>query len=154
MTALKLPVICSLSTQLPKYASTRALNHLARFLCLATGVTFTVSGILKVLYSDEFATAVATYHFLPPPSGNLIVLLVAWVEVLCGLMLLLGLQTRVVGIILTVLLFAFVSTTALEISRGRIVDCGCFPMPGRSEKVGLTYFLRNISLSCLAFGCR
>src|SRR5436309_2653638 len=100
-----------LDTQLPKYASTRARNHFARFLCLVTGVTFTVSGILKVLYSDEFATAVATYHFLPPPSGNLIVLLLPWVEVICGLMVLLGLQTPIVGTILTLLLFAFVSAT-------------------------------------------
>jgi uncharacterized membrane protein YphA (DoxX/SURF4 family) len=102
------------------------------------------AGLAKVLAPNEAVRAAAAYRLLP----DVLVKPVAWglpfAEVALGVLLLLGIRTRVAAIVSLVLLALFVTAVASAWARGLQIDCGCFGGGGTSATSGWRTYLLEI----------
>ncbi len=112
---------------------------------LFLGVLFVYSASGKVLHPDKFAIAVRAYELLPVSMTNLFALVLAWAELVTGVLLILGIGTRKAAAAIVLLLVIFIVAIATTIVRGLVIDCGCFGNEGGS-KTGYLLIIRNLFL--------
>jgi uncharacterized membrane protein YphA (DoxX/SURF4 family) len=126
---------------------TAILTHKAFVLVLRVflGALFVYSSADKVLDPERFAIAARAYKLLPVSFTNLFALVLSWSEMLAGIMLLFGVQTRKAAAAVFLLLVMFTIAIATTIVRGLAIDCGCFSNEGGSQ-TGYLLILRNIFL--------
>jgi len=96
-----------------------------------------------------FAMAIDSYQILPVWATEMLGRALPWVELLLGLLLLVGWQARWVAAGASVLLAGFFGVMVVAYSRGLGIDCGCF---GIGEKLGPWTLSRDGLLVLLAFG--
>ena len=93
---------------------------------LVTGGVWIVAGALKLPDPAASVRAVRAYDLLPeaivPTVGHLLPVC----EVILGVCLVLGLMTRVSGVLSSLLFVAFIVGIASAWARGLQIDCGCF----------------------------
>src|SRR6266542_1897400 len=109
---------------------------------------FLVAGFAKLLWSDDFVLAVHNYDLLPAKASALVGRLLPPLEVACGTLLALGLGIRPISSGLGFLLLV-ACAVAINLARGREIDCGCF---GASIDRRLSWWtvLRNVGLAAAA----
>lgn len=90
------------------------------------GAVFIWSGIIKIVDPLLFAQDVSNYRIFPQSLAFLISLGLPWIEVLCGLLLVLGIWIRAASLLLSGLLAVFLILIVTTIVRGIDVACGCF----------------------------
>jgi uncharacterized membrane protein YphA (DoxX/SURF4 family) len=66
------------------------------------------------------------YRIVPGSLINLSALVMPWVELLCGLALILGVWVKPARWIITLLLVTFMIAIAVNLGRDNAIDCGCF----------------------------
>jgi putative oxidoreductase len=81
----------------------------------------------KVWEPAVFAQAMATYDLLPIWAVNPASVVMAWLELLIGLLLLLGIWTRAAATWAALLLAMFTGLMIWAGFTGAGFDCGCFP---------------------------
>jgi uncharacterized membrane protein YphA (DoxX/SURF4 family) len=113
------------------------------------GVIFVYSSADKVLEPDRFAIAIRGYQILPLGLTNLAALVIAWGELLSGIMLIFGVFTRKAAAAVLILLLVFTVAIVTTMVRGVVVDCGCFANEGGSQ-TGFHLVLRNLFLLATA----
>ena len=84
------------------------------------------AGATKVGKSLTSERAVQAYEIFPMELAGWIGLALPFVEIVLGVLLVLGLFTRPVAIISTLLMLAFIVGIAQAWARGLTIDCGCF----------------------------
>ncbi len=93
---------------------------------MVTGGVWIVAGALKFPDPAASVRAVRAYQLLPesivPTVGHVLPV----VEVVIGASLVVGLLTRPVAVVSTVLFAAFIVGIASAWARGLSIDCGCF----------------------------
>ncbi|MFA6511617.1 MAG: MauE/DoxX family redox-associated membrane protein [Patescibacteria group bacterium] len=98
------------------------------FLRLAIGGVFIFSAVGKLLEPrEEVLGAVRAFNLLPNPLDVWYATLLPWVELLAGMMMVLGLYRRYAAVALLLLLLSFF--IAIEHARGSddiLAACGCF----------------------------
>ncbi|MCG8604694.1 DoxX family membrane protein, partial [bacterium] len=113
---------------------------------LALGGIFLVSGIAKVADADSFAQTLRgldlLQSFLIPP----IVLFLPIVEIVFGLMLVVGFYIRRVSYAILGLLALFTTVILVQILKGNAIACNCFG-PIWDSQTDITALLRNFSLA-------
>jgi uncharacterized membrane protein YphA (DoxX/SURF4 family) len=93
---------------------------------LVLGVVFLVAGGSKVTDLAASGRAVAAYRILPFEAATVVGAALPMVELLIGLLLVVGLATRVAATVGTALLAVFIGGIASAWARGLSIDCGCF----------------------------
>jgi uncharacterized membrane protein YphA (DoxX/SURF4 family) len=93
---------------------------------LVLGGVFVVAGALKVDDPDASIRAVQAYRLLPTGVAEVVGYTLPAVEIGIGLLLLVGLMTRIAALAALVLLVAFVIGVSSAWARGLSIDCGCF----------------------------
>jgi len=109
------------------------------------GAMFVISSADKVLHPDRFAIAIRAYELLPVGLTNLFALVVAWSELVAGVMLVFGVLTRKAAAAILILLVMFTIAIITTMVRGLVVDCGCFSNEGGSQ-TGAMLVVRNLFL--------
>ncbi len=104
----------------------RVADGLGTVARLVLGGVFIVAGGLKVTTPEASAKATQAYQVLPHDLAAYVGYALPTVEVVLGLLLLLGLFTRTAAIITSVLLVVFIAGIAQAWARGLNIDCGCF----------------------------
>lgn len=93
---------------------------------VVTGGVWIVAGALKLPDPAASVRAVRAYDLLPeavvPTVGHLLPV----VEVVVGVLLVLGLLTRPAAVVSSLLFVAFIIGIASAWARGMSIDCGCF----------------------------
>jgi putative oxidoreductase len=116
----------------------------ARFLI---GGLFVYASVYKIGDPGEFSAAVRNYLLLPLAWSNLLALTLPWVELVAGMFLILGIQTRPSAVLTTAMLLAFFVAISYAYWTGLDIDCGCFGSPAESKgRVGMYYLLRDAAL--------
>jgi putative oxidoreductase len=123
-------------------------EYLALLLRVVIGVMFIVAAMSKFIYPAEFAENLAAYRIMPYWSINFIAVLMPWLEMICGLFLIIGLMTRSVSAMLTVFLFGFTVFVAINVLRGTPISCGCFDSVG--QEISWKKVFMDLSLMLLA----
>lgn len=104
---------------------------------LALGGVFIYASVTKIYAPDKFALAISNYRLLPHELIHLAAITVPWVEVVTGLLLILGVWPRANALILLGLTTVFLFMISSALARGLNIECGCFGTVG-GRKVGLT----------------
>jgi uncharacterized membrane protein YphA (DoxX/SURF4 family) len=80
----------------------------------------------KIVDPGAFARSIYFYHLVPGELINLMALFLPWLELLCGLALIIGVWYRGAVLWSNLLLIIFIIALASTIIRGLDIDCGCF----------------------------
>jgi uncharacterized membrane protein YphA (DoxX/SURF4 family) len=123
--------------------STRALDVIGTLARLGLAAVWLVSGALKALDPDQTYVAVRAYDVMPAAGVEVVAALLPWVEIAFGLLLLLGVGTRIVAVLSLALLLVFMAGVAQAWARGLSIDCGCFGGGGAVEP-GQTQYLQEL----------
>ena len=87
----------------------------------------------KLLDPHAFAVDIATYQMLPLAVVNPLAIVLPWVELVTGLMLVLGLRTRAASLLAAAMLAMFTAAITVAVARGLDLACGCFASQGAAE---------------------
>jgi putative oxidoreductase len=90
------------------------------------GVVFIIASVEKIASPDAFAASIQAYNIAPVAVVNLSALVLAWLELLCGVFILSGVLVRSSAAIVTFLIGVFVAAMLAAMARGLQIDCGCF----------------------------
>jgi uncharacterized membrane protein YphA (DoxX/SURF4 family) len=93
---------------------------------LVVGGVWIAAGMLKLPDPAESVRAVRAYRLLPEATVHAVGYGLPALEIIIGLLLLLGLGTRIVAAISALLLTLFIIGIASAWTRGLQIDCGCF----------------------------
>ncbi len=125
----------------------KSLSQLFSLACrlLVAGV-FLYASYDKVWEPANFAASVAQYDLTPLWAVNAGSVIMAWLELLVGVMLLLGLYTRAAALWASLLLIFFTGLMVYSGITGAGFDCGCFPggVPGEAHEAGYEGALRDL----------
>jgi uncharacterized membrane protein YphA (DoxX/SURF4 family) len=120
---------------------------------LVVGGVWVWAGLLKLPDPDSSVTAVRAYQLLPTSLADGVGRALPMVEVILGACLLLGLLTRVAGVVSAVLQAAFVVGIASVWARGISINCGCFGDGGYNPHASSAYpweIARDVGLFALS----
>lgn len=132
---------------------TRVLDIVGTFARLGLAGIWLVSGALKALDPLQTAVAVDAYDVLPPIGVEVVAALLPWVEIALGVLLLVGLGTRLVGLLSALLMLGFLAGVTQAWARGLSIDCGCFGGGGEvapGETAYVSELLRDTGFLALA----
>ena len=110
---------------------------------LGLAAVWLVSGALKAIDLDQAVVAVRAYDVLPRAAADVVAAVLPFFEIALGLLLLLGIGTRLVAVISGGLLLVFIAGVAQAWARGLSIDCGCFG-GGGAVAPGATAYVQEI----------
>jgi len=125
------------------------------FARIILGGVFIYASIDKIAFPENFANIIRGYNLIPESFVGLSAFVLPWIELIIGIMLVIGLFIKESSIIITSLLSIFLFAIIIQVTKGPIEDCGCFgKMPFFSSSNSYFLILRNlilISLSIMIF---
>ena len=102
------------------------LKILRRTVDLIVGGIFIYAGVLKMLSPVRFAGDIDNYKILPWTVGVALAFYLPWLEIFCGVALVVRFLYRGALSILTALILVFIIATVAAKVRGLDITCGCF----------------------------
>jgi putative oxidoreductase len=97
------------------------------------GVVFLLACYHKILSPGSFALDIATYQILPLSTINLMAIVLPWIELVAGVMLLIGFRTRAAALLISGMLVIFTAAISIAVAKGLDMSCGCFASQGASD---------------------
>ena len=131
-----------------------ALPWVGLFARLALGGVLFAAGAIKIPTPYKAAAAMRAYELLPNSLASFFGYILPWFEVGLGLLLILGVATRISGLIGALLMILFIGAIASAWARGLSIDCGCFGGGGQidpSQTKYLQEIIRDIGLAICGF---
>ncbi len=110
---------------------------------------FIYAGVVKSNDIVAFAGQIANYQILPYAWNYLVASILPYLELLCGLLLLLNMRVRPAILVLFVLNVVFMVVLTSAILRGFDIDCGCFKPDSSNPTSPLAALLRDAGLLVL-----
>ena len=114
----------NLSSLIPHPSSFR--RYLWRVVAIIIGGLFIYAGVVKAIDPAEFARDIDNYKMLPWQLSVGLGLYLPWLEIFCGLALIVRVLYRGGVFILTALTLLFIVITIIAKMRGLDISCGCF----------------------------
>ena len=93
---------------------------------IALGVIFVAAALPKIVDPPSFAHMIYNYKLIPFALVKPMALVMPWIELLCGLALILGIWKGTARAIVAALLLTFIIAISINLLRGNAIDCGCF----------------------------
>src|SRR5213080_1126405 len=118
-----------------------------RIVALIIGGIFIYAGVIKAMDPVAFANDIDNYKILPWPLVVRLAFYLPWLELLCGLALILRFFYRGGLFILTGLTFVFIAASVIAKVRGLDITCGCFGHASKNWN-----FSTHLGLDLVLFG--
>ena len=113
------------------------MRRFAEWLALAArlylGAIFVIACWHKLRDPSAFALDIATYQILPLAVVNPMAIVLPWVEMVAGLMLIVGFRTRAAALLIAAMMVVFTVAIAIALGKGLDMSCGCFASQGSVE---------------------
>ncbi len=109
-------------------------------------VIFIYAGTIKIADPAGFAEQVDNYRILPYFFVTLVAVVLPWLELLCGILILVNRLFSVSVLILSILNFIFIIAIISALIRGLDISCGCFSVNEQSAKIGIFKLIEDIVL--------
>jgi uncharacterized membrane protein YphA (DoxX/SURF4 family) len=97
---------------------------------LVVGGVWIAAGVLKLPDPSENVRAVRAYQLLPESIVPLVGHVLPILEIVVGACLVIGLLTRVFGVVSALMQLGFIIGISAAWARGLQIDCGCFGSSG------------------------
>jgi len=111
---------------------------------IALGIIFVVASWDKICHPQQFEQMIANYQILSALGSKIIAIILPWIEISCGIFLIIGFKTRGGVIIINSLLFVFIIALSSAYIRGLDINCGCFSVDPSSGKELMKTIERDI----------
>ena len=95
---------------------------------IALGALFVAASLPKIVDPPSFAHMIYNYRIIPGFALNAMTLMMPWLELLCGLALILGVWRRSAAVIIGGMLVVFIIAISINLARDNAVNCGCFDL--------------------------
>jgi len=93
---------------------------------LGLAAVWLISGIIKAVDPRTTVVAVRAYQIFPESLVGIIAGILPFLEIALGVLLVIGLATRLTAVLSAVVLVAFIAGVISAAARGLSIDCGCF----------------------------
>ena len=93
---------------------------------LGLAAVWLISGIIKAVDPRTTVVAVRAYQIFPESLVGTIAGILPFLEIALGVLLVIGLATRLTAVLSAVVLVAFIAGVISAAARGLSIDCGCF----------------------------
>ncbi|HYS39847.1 MAG TPA: MauE/DoxX family redox-associated membrane protein [Pseudonocardiaceae bacterium] len=93
---------------------------------LGLAAVWLISGGVKAVDPNQTYAAVRAYQVLPGGVVSPVAAVLPFLELAFGLLVLMGIGTRLMGVLSGLLLLVYVAGVAQSWARGLTIDCGCF----------------------------
>ena len=114
------------------------------------GGFFVYAAFDKIIHPEAFAKIVHNYRILPGSLINILALILPWLELLCGMALILGTRVTASSALISGMLVVFMVAVTAAIARDIKIDCGCFSTsPDGARKVGMPLLIQDTALLLL-----
>ena len=117
---------------------------------LILGSLFIYAAIEKIIDPFGFAADIRNYEIFPTIFSNSLAIYLPWIELYCGIFLLIGVFSRSSASIIAVLLVGFMFAIIAAMIKGLDIECGCYRTIWLASKVGFRKFIENLILFGLA----
>lgn len=124
----------------------KTIYHVSR---LGLAAVFIYAGTVKANDIVVFAGQIANYQILPYAWNYLVASILPYLELLCGVLLLLNMRVRPAVLVLFCLNMIFMVALMSAIVRGFDIDCGCFKPDSVNPTSPLAALLRDVGLLLL-----
>lgn len=115
------------------------------------GTIFLSSFVGKASEPRRFATTLVDFKLIPGASAQPLAYFLISSELVIGILLLMGWQTRAAAVLCGGVLIIFTVAVALNLMSGHTnLECGCFGAKN-AQKINLQLVSRNVSLTIVAF---
>jgi len=117
---------------------------------LVLGGVFVYASLDKIIHPEGFAHAVYNYRLIPAVLVNLFALFLPWLELFCGMALILGMRVDGAALIIGGLLAVFIVAVSINLIRGVDIACGCFTSAPEGRKAGVSLLVQDTVLFLMA----
>ena len=114
-------------------------------------IIFIYAGIGKIIDPATFTENIDNYRILPYLLVTIMAIILPWLEVLCGLFLIISKMQKGAMLTLLGLTFMFLIAISSAIARGLDITCGCFVADDEFTKIGYTRLIEDIILFAIIF---
>jgi putative oxidoreductase len=90
-----------------------------------------------------FAQAIYNYRMMPHATINLMAIVMPWLELICGILIIIGLFVRGSALLIGFMLMVFVVAISFALVRGLDISCGCFKVEG-GHALALGLLIRDV----------
>ena len=97
------------------------------------GVLFVGACLHKIAVPASFALDIATYDILPLAAINLVAIGLPWIELIAGVMLIVGWRVRGSSLVIAGMMVVFLVALCIALARGLDMSCGCFASQGAED---------------------
>jgi len=124
-------------------------DYLTLLFRLVVGITFIWASVYKIIEPGDFAKSIWFYHLVPGNIINLSAIILPWLELLCGVCIILGIFYRGSIVWINVMMVVFIIALTSAVIRGLDIDCGCFKAAKSSGGSTLNSLLLDLGLIIL-----
>lgn len=117
---------------------------------IALGGVFIYAAVPKIADPVAFAGSVAAYRVLPYFWNYVAAAVLPFLELICGVLLVLGIRVRTGALIIGVLNLVFMVALASAMVRGLDIDCGCFRQGGEKTAPWIAFARDAVFLAMAA----
>jgi uncharacterized membrane protein YphA (DoxX/SURF4 family) len=121
-------------------------NRVYTVLRVGFGLLFIWASWDKILHPAAFAQVIYNYRLLPDVLIHPAAIILPWMEMGCGILLVVGQMVGGSLIILDSLLLIFGAALGLSLFRGLDIHCGCFSLGSKGERVAWQTLIRDLVL--------
>lgn len=120
------------------------LNVVGTVFRIGLAAVWLVSGAIKAADPNQTYAAVKAYQVLPLGLVSPVAAVLPFLELAFGLLVLVGIGTRLMGVLSALLLVVYIAGVAQSWARGLTIDCGCFGGGGQIA-AGQTQYPQEIA---------
>jgi uncharacterized membrane protein YphA (DoxX/SURF4 family) len=117
---------------------------------LVIGTIFVSASIEKAADPASFAVMIENYKILSPAASMFVASTLPWVELVCGVAVILGVAVRGSALVIGLLTVGFTSAVVAGILRGLDISCGCFTLDPEVGKIGWRKVAENTGIVVLS----
>jgi len=112
---------------------------------LILGVVFIYASLEKIQNPGGFAQAIYNYRMLPESLINIMAIVLPWMELVAGILIIIGVFVRGSALLIGVMLVVFIIALSSALIQGLDISCGCFTLEG-GRTVAATTLIEDILL--------
>ncbi len=113
---------------------------------LFVGVIFIYASLSKIQNPWQFAAIIESYRLVSPLISHYLALFLPFLELICALVLIIGVFVRGSAFLLSSMLVVFIVVISLSLLRGLEIDCGCFDLSETGDLLSFKRIIEDILL--------